>query len=143
MHAITEPCPLCGAEGVSQIKASYIRDGQSLGCTQCGCSVRAYNPNALDKCIELWNRRDGEMKTLRYCEREWQKADAASGVLIGELRAALADARRIIAEVDEYQKRPESGDYGVECACCMGELLDDDREAIARFDEVLARFPLP
>lgn len=55
-----------------------------------------------------------------------------------ELVEALEDARRIIADIDDYMKRPGRGDWGEECACCMGELLDDDREAIARIDTTLA-----
>lgn len=58
---------------------------------------------------------------------------------IAELREALGDARRIIAEIDDYMKRPERGDWGVECALCMGELLDDDRAAIARIDAILTK----
>ena len=37
---------------------------------------------------------------------------------------------KIVDETDEYQKRPESGDWGVECACCMGELFQCDRADI-------------
>lgn len=48
-----------------------------------------------------------------------------------ELLEALKAAHRIITEIDDYMKRPERGDWGVECALCMGEILDDDREAIA------------
>jgi Lar family restriction alleviation protein len=55
MSVHLKPCPFCGGE---RIKAHYIRDGQSLGCQDCGAGVRAYNPNAGDKCIELWNRRE-------------------------------------------------------------------------------------
>lgn len=51
---------------------------------------------------------------------------------------ALEAARQIITEIDDYMKRPERGDWGVECACCMGKLLDDDRDAIARIDITLA-----
>lgn len=94
-----EPCPFCGADGVSQIKAHYIRDGQSLGCTQCGASVRAYNPNAGDKCIELWNRRDGEMATLRYCEREWQKErEAFFDMIRDKVIAAYIDGATAVHE---------------------------------------------
>lgn len=57
---------------------------------------------------------------------------------VERLRGALRSARQIIAQIDEYMKRPDRGDWGVECACCMGELLDDDREAIARIDAALA-----
>lgn len=49
-----KPCPFCGGE---RIKAHYIRDGQSLSCTDCSAGVHAFNPNALDDCIERWNRR--------------------------------------------------------------------------------------
>lgn len=51
---------------------------------------------------------------------------------------ALREARRIIAGIDDYMKRPDRGDWGAECACCMGELLDDDRQAIAQIDTALA-----
>ena len=54
MSVHLKSCPFCGGE---RIKAHYIRDGQSLGCQDCGAGVRAYNPNAGDKCVELWNRR--------------------------------------------------------------------------------------
>lgn len=53
--AAIKPCPLCGGE---RIKAHYIRDGQTLGCQDCGCSVRAFNPRAGHKNINLWNTRD-------------------------------------------------------------------------------------
>ena len=59
--------------------------------------------------------------------------------VVQELVEALTAARKIIAEIDEYMKRPECGDYGVECALCMGELLDDDRQAIAKIDALLTR----
>lgn len=56
-----------------------------------------------------------------------------------ELCEALREARKIIADIDDYMKRPERGDWGAECACCMGELLDDDRNAIARIDAALRK----
>jgi len=46
------------------------------------------------------------------------------------LRAAGLSLLALVDETDAYQKRPESGDWGVECACCMGELFQDDRAAI-------------
>ena len=55
------------------------------------------------------------------------------------LREAAVSARKIIAEIDAYQKDPERGEFGVECACCMGELLDDDRETLASIDAALAK----
>lgn len=57
---------------------------------------------------------------------------------IEEVEAALKRARLIIQCIDDYQRRPERGDYGVECACCMGELLDDDRSALAEIDALLS-----
>lgn len=67
-------------------------------------------------------------------------ATIESGLVEREARPvwALREARRIIAEIDDYMKRPERGDWGVECALCMGELLDDDRDTIARIDATLA-----
>jgi hypothetical protein len=40
------------------------------------------------------------------------------------LRSAGAALLAVIDETDSYQKRPGNGDWGVECACCMGELFD-------------------
>ena len=45
---------------------------------------------------------------------------------------------RLIDETDEYQKRPDSGAWGVECACCMGELFDgSDRVVIEQARQAL------
>lgn len=55
-----------------------------------------------------------------------------------ELLEALEAARKIIGDIDDYMKRPSRGDWGVECACCMGELLDDDRKAIAKIDAAIS-----
>ena len=59
---------------------------------------------------------------------------AAQDGLVEALRAA----RRVIRELDQYQSDPRRGDYGVECACCMGELLDDHQDAIAQIDAALS-----
>ncbi|AXU19691.1 hypothetical protein C7W88_17050 [Novosphingobium sp. THN1] len=56
-----------------------------------------------------------------------------------DLIEALREARKIIADIDDYMKRPSRGDWGEECACCMGELLDDDRQAIAKIDAILTK----
>lgn len=58
---------------------------------------------------------------------------------VDALVEALTDARRIITDIEGYMARPERGDWGVECALCMGELFDDDREAIARIDAILSQ----
>lgn len=54
-----------------------------------------------------------------------------------DLIEALREARKIIGGIDDYMKRPSRGDWGEECACCMGELLDDDRKSIAKIDAAL------
>lgn len=57
------------------------------------------------------------------------------------LREALKKARKIISDVEDYMARPDRGDWGSECALCMSELFDDDREAIAAIDAALASEP--
>ena len=64
-------------------------------------------------------------------------AEAASRAREARLREALAKARKIIRDVEDYMARPDRGDWGTECALCMGELFDDDREAIAAIDAAL------
>lgn len=55
-----------------------------------------------------------------------------------QLLEALALAVEILDEIDAYQKRPESGDWGAECACCMGELFDNgEREKIAKMRDAI------
>lgn len=75
-----------------------------------------------------------------------QSALTAAHARIAELEArgdalagALRKARQVIADIDDYMKRPGRGDWGEECACCMGEMLDDDREAIASIDATLSQ----
>lgn len=56
-----------------------------------------------------------------------------------EVLKALEWAVRELEEWDAYQRRPERGDYGVECACCMGEMFDAaDRDKLASAREALA-----
>ena len=44
---------------------------------------------------------------------------------------ALANVLSLLTDLDEYMKRPEHGEYGVECAVCMGEWFEPgDRAAI-------------
>lgn len=66
--------------------------------------------------------------------------DAASKGRLGEaseLQRLARWAAQQLAEWDAYQKRPERGDYGVECACCMGEMFDaEDRDMVARILEL-------
>ena len=78
---------------------------------------------------------DGEFNVLQIA----RAVIATTGARVAELEAALRAARKLIGEIDEYQKRPERGDYGVECACCMGELLDDDHDVIATIARALNR----
>lgn len=60
-------------------------------------------------------------------------APQATNSEVERLRGLAAWAAKELSEWDEYQKRPESGDWGVECACCMGEMFDaEDREKIAQ-----------
>jgi hypothetical protein len=59
------------------------------------------------------------------------------------LLEALKAARQIITDIDDYMKEPDRGDWGVECALCMGELLDDDRQAIANIDAAIAQAQEP
>lgn len=56
-----------------------------------------------------------------------------------DLIEALRAARKIIADIDDYMKRPSRGDWGEECACCMGELLDDDRDRITKIDAIITK----
>lgn len=43
----------------------------------------------------------------------------------------LASLLEILDGLDEYQKRPGNGDWGVECICCRGEIFNKaDRAAI-------------
>lgn len=70
-----------------------------------------------------------------------QAADCARLIAAApELLEALKAALIIIDEIDQYQKRPESGGWGVECACCMGELFDNgERQTIGQMRAAIAK----
>lgn len=77
------------------------------------------------------SRRDHEIASLkdRLSTAERQRDEA-----VRNGRGLL----RLIDETDEYQKRPDSGAWGVECACCMGELFDgSDRVVIEQARQAL------
>lgn len=48
------PCAHCGGENIT---SSYIRDGRSFGCNDCGVSVISFNPDARAKNLKKWNTR--------------------------------------------------------------------------------------
>ena len=110
------PCPFCGGEAktVSPLGFGNVRAIECCNSDDCA----ATGPWACNEAEALtaWNTR----------------ADSHH-----RLVEALEAARKIIADIDDYMKRPSRGDWGEECACCMGELLDDDRDAIAKIDAAL------
>ena len=60
--------------------------------------------------------------------------------LIAELAEALRWSASQLEQWDAYQKRPGHGDYGVECACCMGEMFDlSDYDQFAWNQKILAK----
>ncbi len=63
-----------------------------------------------------------------------EQALSASQQEVERLTSHLSWAVTELEEWDAYQKRPERGDCGVECACCMGEMFD--AESRARLQEV-------
>lgn len=67
------------------------------------------------------------------------RAGGAAVEALETVRNAGLILLKIVDETDEYQKRPESGDWGVECACCMGELFQCDRADINTARTALSR----
>lgn len=116
------PCPFCG--GSVQVYKAFpampypwaFSFGHGEDCPLMGWDGLVYTTEA--EAIAAWNTRT--------------HSDS-------DLVEALREARRIIAEIDDYMNRPERGDWGTECALCMGELLDDDRDALARIDAALSQ----
>ena len=56
MDDVLKPCPFCGG---ARIRSHYIRDGRSIGCADCGGSLRAYNgpTDITARLVSAWNRR--------------------------------------------------------------------------------------
>ena len=126
-----KPCPFCGAafliaqephdnHPVAGMFYIYHDYGPiSSAARACIIDVRRHFASR-EEAITAWNTRTTSL--------------AAQDGLVEALRAA----RRVIRELDQYQSDPRRGDYGVECACCMGELLDDHQDAIAQIDAALS-----
>lgn len=51
---------------------------------------------------------------------------------IARLKEALAWTLANMRELKKYMERPDNGDYGTECAVCMGEWFD--QEALLEMD---------
>lgn len=47
-------CPFCGS---NRTGGNYTRDGWQAGCNECGARVTAFNPDAIQKSADKWNRR--------------------------------------------------------------------------------------
>ena len=63
--------------------------------------------------------------------RALQDLIASQADRIERLERALANVLPLLNDLDEYIKRPGHGEYGVECAVCMGEWFEPgDRDAI-------------
>lgn len=88
----------------------------------------------INRLIEALKNAQAENAALKTRIWRIEKDDL---IRMQSLEDALKKARHILYDIDEYQKRPERGDWGVECACCMGELLDDDRKDLAFIDSVI------
>ena len=101
-------------------------------------SGRPYSIHSLSP--EDWTSFDAAHHVFQWLQDAgFQIVSAAFAEREARLVGALGEARRIITEIDDYMMRPERGDWGTECALCMGELLDDDRDALARIDTALSQ----
>ena len=79
---------------------------------------------------------DTQEAIARLATAENFKGPYTVRVLYADLRALLASHDELVKglrwavteldEWDQYQRRPTRSDYGVECACCMGEMFDKD-----------------
>ena len=47
-------CPFCGGDRIAEV---FVRDGRSVGCTECKAFVTAYQPDASAKARQAWNTR--------------------------------------------------------------------------------------
>lgn len=125
------PCPFCGFPAEIEEGSDHHGTWFNLGCSRHWGHVR--NPDHTNTCIA---------GRIYYTEAEVPLAEALTAWNTRadshhRLIEALEAARKIIADIDDYMKRPSRGDWGEECACCMGELLDDDRNAIAKIDAAI------
>lgn len=107
---------------VGWVKCGHIRnrDGIAIGQDEPEFVLGAERP---EECDDPW----------------WPVYAAPFPVAPAAISEALVKARKIIAEIDEYQRKPERGHPDHECACCMGELLDDDRGTIAEIDVIVSQ----
>lgn len=82
MPSHLENCPFCGG---GRIETSYIRDGRSIGCRDCGASLRQFNglSDINERLAKAWNRRsaptppaaEGDAVTLTYTNWRGETAE--------------------------------------------------------------------
>lgn len=70
MNDKLKPCPFCGSHKIKD--DVYMRDGRRVVCRECSASVGAFNPNANERAVALWNRRHQDQDTASTFER-WVK----------------------------------------------------------------------
>ena len=83
----------------------------------------------MSKCSVCGETFDGDKRAFNCLPCAAIQAKNALPPSSAPLLEALEWAIRQLDEWDAYQKRPDSGGWGVECACCMGEMFDADDRA--------------
>lgn len=120
---------------VRHCASSWEGEARLLGNVRASDIVRACNealPALLPKGPVHRTPEDGP--SIDYPSRETNTSVAAA------LMALLA----ILDSLDQYQKLPERGDWGVECICCRGEMFNKtDRAAIETARVMVADLALP
>lgn len=109
-------CPACDGSGEVEGETYCNFDGLTLGVQFFGIGNAPQN-------YEAYFRAASPSTILALITRlRTSEAKAVEAVERAE-RAGLS-LLKIVDELDAYQRRPNSRDWGVECACCMGELFD-------------------
>lgn len=93
-------CPFCGG---AEIRDTYIRDGRSVGCSDCSAHVVIYNPTTPEKSAAKWNTRaalEGSVavpgpspELVQQCKEllEWSKTGLLNGGSGGSVRKVAAE----------------------------------------------------
>lgn len=115
-----KPCPFCGGPAELERDSDHHGSWFNLGCARhWGGGGVAREDACLGGRVFYTEDAENESKAITAWNTRPEAADR-----IERLERALAKVLPMLTDLDEYMKRPERGEWGVECAVCRNEWFE-------------------